>query len=93
MSLYEEIAAQEPDVKGRASGSIQWKGINVCMDMHCICGAMGHVDADFFWHHICSACGARYAVGSVVYLIPLTDEQLIPAMMDFQTDTIEVYQP
>jgi len=60
---------------GEAHGWVQWKGTNVCMDIHCRCGHHGHVDADFFYAYRCPKCGATYAVGQVVKLIPLTEEQ------------------
>ena len=68
--VYSQDTAQ-----GDAHGWIQWKGTNVCMDMHCKCGYHGHFDGDFFYYYKCPKCGARYAVGQVVKLIELTDEQ------------------
>ena len=34
-------------------GWIQWKGTNVCMDIHCKCGMLTHIDADFAYHVKC----------------------------------------
>lgn len=56
-------------------GTIQWKGTDVCIDLHCTCGYHGHIDSDFFYHYECSNCGAKYAVGIAVKLIPLTYDQ------------------
>lgn len=46
-------------------GWIQWKGTSVCMDVHCACGAHGHVDADFAYTLKCkhAALGRRARVG------------------------------
>jgi hypothetical protein len=68
----------EPENKqwvGKPHGWIQWKGTDVCMDVRCICGARGHIDAEFFYHYKCLACGKTYAVGMNVPLIELTPEQ------------------
>jgi hypothetical protein len=59
-----------------SSGWIQWKGTNVCVDLHCHCGASFHFDGEFFYHWRCTCCGAVYAVGQNIKLIPLTPEQI-----------------
>ena len=53
---------------------IQWKGTDVCMDVHCSCGAMGHVDADFTYYVQCGACKKVYAVCANVRLVEVSDE-------------------
>lgn len=75
MGHYEQVYSQD-NPRGDAHGWIQWKGTNVCMDVHCECGHHGHVDAEFFYHYECPACHKKYAVGQVVKLIPLTEEQI-----------------
>jgi hypothetical protein len=52
-------------------GWVQWKGTNVCMDLHCQCGAMLHADEDFFYHFKCGECGQIYEVSGFVRLFPL----------------------
>lgn len=61
-------------------GWVQWKGTDACVDLHCICGYLGHIDSDFFYRYRCRECGRRYAVGQYVRLIELTDEE---AAIDF----------
>lgn len=39
---------------------IQWKGTDVCMDIHCVCGADLHLDADFTYHIKCPYCNQVY---------------------------------
>ena len=55
-------------------GWIQWKGTNVCLDVRCSCGFLGHVDAEFVYHVRCGACGRRYIVSAHVALIPIDYE-------------------
>lgn len=57
-------------------GWIQWKGTDVCIDLHCECGTHGHYDGDFMYAVQCEDCGRKYAVGSNVKLIELTDPEL-----------------
>ncbi|MGN6561819.1 MAG: hypothetical protein ACTHMU_04095 [Thermomicrobiales bacterium] len=52
-------------------GWIQWKGTDVCMDVHCICGNPLHVDADFCYHIRCAYCGQVYECSGYIDLIPL----------------------
>lgn len=55
---------------------IQWKGTDVCMDIRCPCGELGHIDGLFAYQIKCSACGQHYAVGTNVVLAPMTEEQV-----------------
>lgn len=63
------------------SGWIQWKGTSVCIDLHCSCGEMGHVDGDYFYFYECK-CGKRYAVGQNIKLIELSPEEAEHVLSD-----------
>lgn len=52
-------------------GWIQWKGANVCMDVHCECGRHTHVDAEFCYRIRCGGCGKLYDVAGYVRLVPV----------------------
>jgi hypothetical protein len=70
MPDYNKVYSQDNPV-GDAHGWIQWKGTDVCIDLHCQCGAHGHVDGMFCYYYKCEACGVVYALGQNVKLIPL----------------------
>lgn len=53
---------------------IQWKGTDVCLDLHCECGNLGHIDADFAYHIKCGKCGAVYFANGHIELIKLEKE-------------------
>lgn len=55
-------------------GWVQWKGTKVCMDVHCRCGYLGHVDAEFCYYLKCPECGQVYEVGGHVKLYPVDVE-------------------
>jgi hypothetical protein len=57
-------------------GWIQWKGTDVCMDVHCECGQLTHIDRDFLYFVRCGACGKAYMVSGFVKFIPLTPEEV-----------------
>jgi hypothetical protein len=59
---------------GQGHGWIQWKGTSVCMDVHCACGAHGHVDAEFAYFYRCLACDRTFAVGATVRLYECSPE-------------------
>lgn len=89
--FYEQVYSQDNE-RGPAHGWIQWKGTNVCIDLHCVCGHHGHFDGDFFYFYECPACNARYAVGQNIKLIPLTDEQAREVLGErngFKTSTVD----
>ena len=73
-NFYESVYSGDHQ-KGEAHGWIQWKGTDVCVDLHCKCGHHGHYDGDFLYFYQCPACGTKYAVGQNIKLIPLTAEQ------------------
>lgn len=58
---------------------IQWKGTEACMDLHCACGAHGHIDGMFVYQVKCNDCGQHYAMGMNVVLAPMTEQQVADA--------------
>ena len=59
---------------GFGHGWIQWKGTDVCMDVHCPCGAHGHIDARFAYKIQCAVCKRVFSVGQCVHLYELSGE-------------------
>ncbi len=57
--------------KGQPHGWIQWKGTDVCMDVHCKCGLHSHIDADFAYYIKCPRCNRVYLNNSHVELIEI----------------------
>ena len=53
---------------------IQWKGTDVCMDIHCKCGEHSHIDASFAYHVKCPYCGTVYFCNGHIELIELEEE-------------------
>jgi hypothetical protein len=87
VSDYYDIYNQDFPTDGISSGWIQWKGTDVCVDLHCECGYHGHVDAEFFYRYECVGCGRKFAVGQNIKLIELTPEQA--AGREFLSGTID----
>ena len=54
-------------------GWVQWKGTDVCMDVHCACGELVHVDGEFAYFVRCVKCGQKYEVGGYVVLYPVPE--------------------
>jgi hypothetical protein len=74
-SFYEDVYSQDSPT-GDAHAWIQWKGTDVCMDVHCRCSEMFHVHGEFAYFWRCPECGATFALGQTVKLIPLTADQI-----------------
>ncbi len=81
----------------RPFGSLQWKGTDVCMDIHCPCGAHSHLDTEFLYYFICNNCQTVYEVGSYIKLRKVSDEEKEYLLRDshtFYTDTeCTVHEP
>ena len=58
-----------------AHAFIQWKGTDVCADLHCACGLHAHVDNSFTYFARCSGCGRKYALEPYVRLVELNDAE------------------
>ena len=54
-------------------GWVQWNGTDVCMDVHCKCGALTHIDAAFVYHVKCGNCGTVYFCNGHVEFIELEE--------------------
>lgn len=50
-------------------GWIQFKGTNLCMDVHCRCGELTHIDGEFIYFLKCTACGTVYELNGNIELI------------------------
>ena len=72
----------------QSHGWIQWKGTNVCMDIHCKCGAFGHIDIDFAYYVKCHHCGRVYMCNGHVQLIEITEEKIENCVVEFANDQI-----
>jgi hypothetical protein len=74
-SLVQRTFEQKFPTHDAPNGWIQWKGTNVCMDVYCVCGNHGHIDADFAYNVKCMACGRVYACDGHIKLVELTPEE------------------
>lgn len=73
---FDIVKAAEKVSDDEPHGWIQWKGTNVCVDLHCVCGTLGHVDGDFVYQVKCNDCGQHYAMGMNIVLAPMSEEQV-----------------
>ncbi len=60
--------------EGKPHGWIQRKGTDVCMDIHCACVELSHVDASFVYHVKCPHCGRVYFCNGHIELIELEQD-------------------
>lgn len=70
----DEAWSMQDTKEGQPHGWIQWKGTDVCMDVHCACGAQFHIDADFAYHVKCPKCNSVYMCNGHIELIKLEQE-------------------
>ncbi len=52
---------------------VQWKGTNVCCDIHCSCGADLHFDGYGMYAIQCEHCGQKYEVAQNIRLHPIDE--------------------
>jgi len=73
--------------KNKPHGWIQWKGTNVCMDVHCKCGYHSHIDVDFAYAVECPNCQTIYMTNGHIELIEVLDSGDTKVVMD--QDSVE----
>lgn len=61
----------EEKFKGEPHGRIQFKGTSLCMDVHCKCGSLTHVDGEYISMVECGQCGAKYSINGHVQFIEI----------------------
>jgi len=54
---------------------VQWKGTDVCLDLHCRCGHDGHFDGDFAYFLRCVACGRVYEMPHTFFLVEVSEDR------------------
>lgn len=81
-----ELIGSRDNLPGDAHGWIQWKGTDVCIDLHCVCGSHGHFDGDFMYSVQCMDCGRKYRVGQNVALIELTTAEMVALNDRYHSD-------
>lgn len=80
MSL-QNFEEEQKKREGQPYGWLQFKGINICMDVHCTCGELVHVDGEFCYNVQCGECGARYELSGFIDLIPIPADLPDPEQM------------
>lgn len=60
----------------KTTGWIQWKGTDICMDIHCECGYHGHLDAEFAHYYQCPRCSVVYHPQTTIAMEPVTGAYL-----------------
>jgi len=61
----------DPGMERGPHGWAQWKGTELCMDLHCPCGESSHVDGHFAYHVRCPGCEAVWALNPYIGLVPV----------------------
>lgn len=70
----DEAWSMQEQYEGKPHGWVQWKGTDICMDIHCKCGELSHVDASFCYYVKCCNCDTVYMVNGHVELIEIEEE-------------------
>ena len=69
------LDVEQPLFKDKPHICVQWKGTDVCCDIHCVCGGGGHFDGEFFYFFKCPDCGRYWEVGTHVAIYETTKER------------------
>ena len=75
-AVFQKCETADAEVRTGPHAWIQWKGTNVCMDIHCSCGKHTHVDAEFAYYVRCSACGKLWAMCANIRMVEVTAEEI-----------------
>lgn len=70
----DEATSMQERYEDKPHGWIQWKGTDVCIDIHCVCGAHLHLDVDFLYNVQCAHCKKYFQLNPHIELIELKEE-------------------
>lgn len=73
-NTHDEAWDLQDQQEGKPHGWIQWKGTDACMDIHCECGEMSHIDAEFCYYVKCPYCGAIYFCNGHIEFIRMAND-------------------
>ena len=68
MSEKSHLGIESPQFDETPHVWIQWKGTDVCADIHCSCGELSHFDGDFMYFIRCPYCQKVWEVGTHIRL-------------------------
>lgn len=71
--MHERVYGFEQEIP-MPRGWIQYKGTEICIDIHCNCGNSSHFDGDFAYALRCPHCSKVFALGQTIRLIELSEE-------------------
>lgn len=77
---HHQATCETPDTfPGRAHVNIQWKGTDICADIHCQCGTYSHVDGYIYGEWICRGChkGFKLAWTAIAYEVEPNDHMQV----------------
>lgn len=70
-------------------GWIQWKGTDVCIDIHCECGSHLHYDGDFMYFVRCPKCKAVFECDGHIKLHRVPDDEVTSVI----AESCEIREP
>lgn len=74
-AVYKKLYGFEDEIQDSGPyGWIQYKGSNICVDIHCSCGELSHYDGDFAYAVRCPYCQKAWVLGQTVRLVELPVE-------------------
>lgn len=85
LDAYATVAAAA-EMEG-PHGWIQWKGTDVCIDVHCECGAHLHFDEAFLYFIRCGNCRRTYGVSPYVKIVEVPEDVILATGLTIHLDT------
>lgn len=72
---YTKLYGHESEIQDAGPyGWIQYKGSNICVDIHCSCGELSHYDGEFAYAVRCPYCQKPWVLSQTVRLVELPPE-------------------
>lgn len=73
--IYDRLYGFEKEIQDSGPfGWIQYKGSDICVDIHCSCGELSHYDGDFAYAVRCPHCQKAWVLGQTVRLVELSQD-------------------
>lgn len=80
--MIDHLEIEQSLFRDKPHGWIQWKGTDVCIDLHCTCGEHLYFDGFFLYYFTCPYCDRLWEMGTYILMYEVPAERREAVLKD-----------